>query len=121
MKDLEGEVLFINFWATWCGPCRDEFPSVQRLHDELAPEGVKFMMISDEDYRVVTDFTVEFGYTVPQYTFEGELPETFAHYGIPATYVVGRDGRIMVSHTGAAKWDSPQVKELLRGLLKKEK
>ncbi|MCB2156778.1 TlpA family protein disulfide reductase [bacterium] len=112
-----GKVIFINFWATWCPPCRAEMPSIQRLYDELKDEKIRFFMVSNEDYRTVTDFITEKGYTFPVYTIDQAPPEEFITQGIPATFVISPDGELIMTHVGAAKWDDPEVVQLLRDLM----
>jgi len=117
MSATEGSVVFLNFWATWCPPCVGEMPSVQRLHDEVAREGVLFFCISDEPADMVRAFVEESGWEVPIYTVEGGPPAVYETDAIPATFILGPGGEIAFAHTGAALWDSEGTVEFLRGLL----
>ena len=117
LEAATGNVIFINFWATWCPPCRTEMPSIQRLYDELNGEKIRFFIVSNEDYRTVSNYLYDKGYTFPAYTMDTVPPEQFQTEGIPATFIIGPDGRLVFSHVGAAKWDDPAVVEMLRELM----
>lgn len=116
MTSLADKPVFLNFWATWCMPCRVEMPSIQRLYDELKAEGVLFACISQEDAEKVEAFAKEEGYTFPIYTMSEERPEVFESAGIPATFILSPDGRIAFKHVGSAKWDDPSVIDFIRQL-----
>ncbi len=109
-------VLFINVWATWCGPCIAEMPEIQALFESLKGQGVAFLAISDEDRETVRKFVEEKGYTFPVYVTEN-VPDEFESRGIPATFVVDRTGGIVLKKTGAASWDTDTCRSFLRSLL----
>jgi thiol-disulfide isomerase/thioredoxin len=92
--DLAGKVAFINVWATWCGPCRQELPLVQRLHDRLRdrPDVVLVAMNVDEDPEKVAPFVTGHGYTFPVLFAHAYVRETLATRGIPRNWVVDRSG-----------------------------
>lgn len=130
LADLRGEVVLLNIWATWCGPCRDEMPSMQRLHAMLAPEGLKIVAVSvdatlgsrDGGGRSGGDvgaFARELGLTFSiWHDPSGAIQRDYRTTGIPESFVVGRDGRIVKKVIGATEWDSPEKVELLRRLLR---
>ncbi|MCK4282794.1 MAG: TlpA family protein disulfide reductase [Candidatus Brocadiae bacterium] len=117
MADLKGKVVFLNIWATWCPPCRVEMPSIQRLYEELAPEGVVFVLASDEDAGTLRDFVRDNDFTLPVYSATTRPPPALETEAIPTTFIISPDGKIVRRHLGMAQWDHPDVVEFLRGLL----
>jgi peroxiredoxin len=117
MVNIRGKVVFLNFWATWCFPCVAEMPSIQRLYDRIQSEEIHFMCVSDEDRRKVSNFVKENGFTFPIYTLIGEKPQMFQTRGIPATFIISRDGQIVFKHVGAAKWDDMTSIDFIKKLM----
>ncbi len=113
--EFQNKVVFLNVWATWCGPCVAEMPAIQRLHDAVSAEGIALVLVSDEDADDVRRFVRGEGYTFPVY-LSPALPAPFETDGIPATFVVSREGRVVLSHLGAAAWDSTSCQSFLRAL-----
>lgn len=111
-----GEVMFINFWATWCPPCRAEMPSIQRLYDKYGSK-VKFILITSEEATPVNTYINKYNYSFPVYFQRSNLPPSFRVSAIPHTYIIDREGRILLSKTGAAKWDSEDFMEFLDSIL----
>ena len=116
LENFKGKPLFVNFWATWCPPCVAEMPSIQRLYDEYKDE-VAFILISNEDAGVISKFIEKNEYTMPVYSLLSNVPAVFETSTIPSTYLVAPSGRLLISKTGAAKWDSPKIKKMLDQLL----
>ena len=109
--------VFINIWATWCHPCLLELPSIQRLSDSLKGEPVAFLLITDEPEGVVRNFLSSRQLSVPVYLQRGKEPKVFQSIGLPATFVLSRDGAAVFRHLGAANWDSDPCREFLRQLM----
>jgi thiol-disulfide isomerase/thioredoxin len=118
MGGLKGKVVFLNFWATWCPPCVAEMPSIQRLHDQLDKERVRFVCVSQEEARKVAEFVKEKGFTFPVYTMREEPPAVFRSRGIPVTFILSPDGKVAFKHVGGAKWDDKTSVDFIRGLIK---
>lgn len=116
LENFKGKPLFVNFWATWCPPCVAEMPSIQRLYDEYKDE-VAFILISNEDAGVISKFIEKNEYTMPVYSLLSNVPAVFETSTIPSTYLVAPSGRLLISKTGAAKWDAPKIKKMLDQLL----
>ncbi len=94
LKDLRGKVVLLNFWATWCGPCRAEKPILQRVYSELKDKGFMLLAITDEDPAVVRRFVNEYQITLP--VSIDRTRTVFDHYlieGIPKTIILDRQGR----------------------------
>ena len=116
MADFKGKTLFLNFWATWCGPCRDEMPSVQRLYDEMKTKGVEFALMTREKPDEIRAFLDENGYTIPVYLYEDTPPKPLQSNGIPATFILAPNGNLAYQHVGSAAWDTPKTTDFLRAL-----
>ena len=115
-----GQVVLVNIWATWCEPCRVEMPSMQRLHEELGPAGLKIVAVSIDEggADVVKEFRREYGLTFrilhdPSRTIERAYQTT----GVPESFVLNREGVIVKKVIGAADWNSAANRDLIRRLL----
>ncbi len=115
-----GDVVLLNIWATWCGPCEQEMPSIQRLHQELSPEGLKIVSVSVDDDQ---PDAVKKWLADRKLTFEVFQDRTHAieriyqTTGIPESFVVNRQGVIVKKVIGPLEWDSPAQKAMFRRLL----
>jgi thiol-disulfide isomerase/thioredoxin len=116
LGDFQGKVVFLNFWATWCPPCIAEMPSMQELYDEYKDD-VAFVLVSNESVEVVTDFFGKHDYSFPVYSLKTGVPAIFETSTIPSTYLIGPNGRLWISKTGAARWNSGKMKALLDSLI----
>jgi thiol-disulfide isomerase/thioredoxin len=119
LSDHLGKVVFLNFWATWCGPCRFEMPSMERLHEELNEEGLVILAVDlQESKEQVSRFADELDLT---FTILMDKTGTVgAQYGarsIPTTYLIDREGKIFARAIGAREWDTPQMINLFREIL----
>jgi thiol-disulfide isomerase/thioredoxin len=95
LSEHTGKVLLVNMWATWCGPCRKEMPALDRLYQDRREQGFLVFGISNEDIRVVRDFSENFPVSYPLLTVNGEVPEIFrttARY--PANFLIDRHGML---------------------------
>jgi thiol-disulfide isomerase/thioredoxin len=113
---LKGKVVFLNFWATWCGPCRSEMPAIQHLYEETKDQGVTFLVVSDEERERIAGFVKKNGYTFPVYRVVGVPPEVFRTSVIPATFIVAPDGHIAYRRIGSAQWDNDAALAFLKTL-----
>jgi peroxiredoxin len=95
-KDLRGKVVLVNFWATWCPPCRKEMPDMESLYQRFSPRGLVILAISDEDASKVAPFLAEQKYTYPILLDPGrKVNELFSVAGIPKSFLYGRDGKLV--------------------------
>jgi peroxiredoxin len=96
LQDLRGKVVLVNFWATWCPPCRKEMPDIQALYDKYKDQGLVVLAISDEDAAKVQPFIAEkkIGYPV-LLDPGGKVNEAFRIQGIPKTFVYDREGKLV--------------------------
>ena len=96
LKDLRGKVVLLNFWATWCPPCRKEMPDLEALYHSFEPQGLVVLGISDEDAAVVEKFVSQQGVTYPVLLDpDRKVNGLFEISGIPKTFIYGRDGKIV--------------------------
>lgn len=113
-----GKAVFLNVWATWCPPCLAELPSIANLADHARLKGMTFLCVSTDDSaesvrRYLKD--KHWAMTVLRAT---DIPETFATDGIPATFVIAPDGRVVASEIGAVQWDAPAAVDFLESVIK---
>jgi len=109
LSDLRGKVVVLNFWATWCPPCVDEMPSLERLHRKLADRGVLVLGVSvDVDAAAYEKFLRDFHITFPN-TRNPELAVRYGSFMFPETYVIDRRGRVQRKLVGPHEWDNPEM------------
>jgi peroxiredoxin len=96
LRDLKGEVILVNFWATWCPPCRKEMPDLQALYDKYKDQGFVVLSISDEEAVKVSPFISERRITYPVLLDPGrKVNEAFVVEGIPKSFVYDRQGKLV--------------------------
>ncbi|MGA2765600.1 MAG: TlpA disulfide reductase family protein [Spirochaetia bacterium] len=120
LSSLKGKVVFLNFWATWCGPCRSEMPSMQRMYESLRADGLEILAVNlMEDAPRVKGFAKELKLTFSiLLDSNGRVGAQYNARAIPTTYLVDRRGLIFARAVGARQWDTPEMLDLLRGILK---
>ncbi len=118
-KEAKGEVVIINFWATWCPPCIAEMPSFQSLYKDYG-ERINFYFVSSEETEKLQQFLKKKEYTFPVFQPNSSVPELLNSNSLPTTYVLSRKGEIVVEKTGAADWNSSAFRELLDELLEEQ-
>lgn len=115
-KTSDGKVTLINFWATWCPPCVAELPALQNLYDEYGTQ-VDFYFVTDEAPAKVVSFMDKKGYELPVFFLQQSPPDQLRTTALPTTYLIDKNGTIIMKETGAATWDSETVKQTLSALL----
>lgn len=112
----KGKVVFVNFWATWCPPCRAEMPSIQKLYNDYKDK-VEFIFVSNEDWNIIDTFYKSQNYDFPIYNPLSRRLEEFKSKTIPATFIIDKKGNIVIEKRGAANWNSDKTRLLLDKLL----
>ena len=119
LSEFKGQVIFLNFWATWCPPCRAELPSITNLYHKMEnKEGIKFLFLSYEKQEVVHAFAADFGTDIPFSFLTFTVPVELNPPGLPTTFVIDKSGRIASQTTGMANWDSDDFILQLESLIK---
>ena len=125
IADYRGDVVLVNVWATWCGPCRVEMPSIQKLHETYAPRGLKVVAVSVDNpgfEPVIRTFSDEYALTFEiLHDPSGMIRRDWQTTGVPETFIVGRDGVIRKKVIGATDWNSPANRALIELLLDEKK
>ncbi len=119
LRDLRGQVVLVNFWATWCPPCVTEIPSLERLHRRLGPKGLVILAISvDEDPVVYENFLRSNNITFATVRDpEKRISTQYGTFMFPETYVIDRQGRLVRKIIGALEWDEPDTLDFLTRVL----
>lgn len=115
VQTLKGKAIFMNIWATWCAPCIAEMPGINNLYDKIGQdEEVVFLMISeDKDFNKAKEWVKEKGFNFPIYRLATSLPEVYETYVVPSTFVISKQGEIIVKKTGMANYDTRRFRKLL--------
>ena len=129
LSDYRGQVVLVNIWATWCGPCLQEMPSMQRMYDELSDEDFEILAVSIDAPLGESDafgrpggdleaFVDELELTFPiLHNGAGEIQRQYQTTGVPESFLIGPDGVIVKKVAGPTEWDSKENLELVRRLL----
>lgn len=120
LANLKGRVVFVNVWATWCEPCRQEMPSMQALYTTLAgPDFEMLAVSSDQSERsVVERFVQTYRLSFPVLPDPDlQVAGRYRVTGYPETFVVDRNGTIVWHEIGPRRWDAPETVAAFRGLI----
>jgi peroxiredoxin len=122
LESFSGQVVVLNFWATWCVPCRVEMPSFEKLYRRYRSEGVVVLAVTldKNSKQKVESFVDEYGISFPiLLDEEGKVERLYPSMTIPFTYVIDREGRVVARVDGAKNWGSNETFEAVEYLLKK--
>jgi thiol-disulfide isomerase/thioredoxin len=114
--DFLGKVVFLNHWATWCGPCVAEMPSINALHESLRGSDVAFIIVTREQPGVVKSFVKAKNWSLPIYIALEPLPPVLRTDGIPATFVINRKGEVVFRAVGGEDWNDDEFRAFLKKL-----
>jgi len=121
LSQLRGKVVLLNFWATWCGPCRVEMPAMEQLYRTLPRKEFEILAVSTDPQgaAVTRPFQREMGFTFPiLHDSEYRVGLTYGARTIPITFMVDRRGIVRQKIFGARDWDSPEARDLIHELMK---
>jgi peroxiredoxin len=119
LHDYRGKVVFLNFWATWCIPCREEMPAMEQLHQTFQSQGLAIMAV---DLKETPD-TVKAFFDQHRLSFtalldgSGAVLRDYQVMGLPTTYLISREGTLLARGVGGRDWTRAEGKDLIRGLL----
>jgi peroxiredoxin len=116
---LQGKVVLLNFWATWCAECRPELTGLKQLHHDLASRGLAVLGVNaGEDIKVIQRYARNLGVTFPLVLDPQQtISRLYGVAGVPTTFLLGRDGRTVALAVGAREWQSPAARRILDALL----
>ena len=119
LNSFEGKVVFLNFFATWCGPCKAEVPSMQKLYEKLKAEGFEILAVDlQENPGAVEAFVKRYGLTFPVVLDRsGQIGAYYGARSIPTSYVIDRSGNVIAGAVGTRDWFSPSSIEFFRKVL----
>jgi peroxiredoxin len=120
LSALKGQVVMINFWATWCGPCRQEMPLLEQIHAKFEPLGFTLLGVNVEpDSATATAWLKGMPVTFPiLFDTKNAVAERFGVMGMPSSVFVDREGRVRYVHRGYKPGDEAQYADMIRSLVK---
>lgn len=117
----KGNIVLLNFWASWCPPCKEEMPSIENLSKAMKGKKFEVMAVNLGDTKAtVRDFLKQYGYTFPVYLDQkSTLSRGYASKGIPTTYIVDKSGKFIAGVIGGIRYDHPDVISIMSDLAAK--
>ena len=106
-----GKTVFINFWATWCKPCKEEMPTIKNVMDSLKNKNITFLFASDETADQIQSFEAAHNYDLNY--FMASNMEELNIMALPTTFIFNKNGELVFSETGYRKWDEPANIDLI--------
>jgi len=119
LENLRGKLIFLNFWATWCKPCEDEMPAMERLYDEFKDEEFQMLAVAvGDEPEDVRNFQKRLGLTFPILLDQlGKVSTLYQSFRFPETYWIDPNGRIVSRFIGPREWDDISYKTRLSGII----
>jgi thiol-disulfide isomerase/thioredoxin len=119
VADLKGKVVFINFWASWCPPCRAEMPSINAMYNKLKDDDrFVFLFVSEDDNLATAKAYMQKNkFTLPILNSSGAIPAEMYNGTLPTTTILDKEGNIVMMHEGMANYNSDGFLKQLKGLL----
>ncbi|MGD9727121.1 MAG: TlpA disulfide reductase family protein [Nitrospiraceae bacterium] len=120
--DLAGKVVVLNFWATWCGPCKDEMPALDRLRKSLDPDTFALLTITTDLQREgIGHFLRQLDVHLPVlFDEDQEVSRAYMVRALPTTIIINRDGTLLGRAVGPREWDSPDAVALMRRFMERQ-
>ena len=116
LKDLKGKVIFLNYWATWCPPCRAEMPSIQQLYNDYNDK-IAFIFITNDPKEKVVQFYQDKNHNFPTYQLASNPAPEISTRSLPTTFIIDKNGRIVTKEVGASNWNSTGYRKMFDALL----
>lgn len=121
LSALKGKVVLLNFWATWCPPCRQEMPSMMKLNTAMSGKPFQMVAVSIDEggKQDIESFFKQSGYNLPTYLdADGSASKLYGITGVPESFIIDKQGVVVKKVIGGLAWDSPEVLSFLEGLMK---
>ena len=118
LSEYKDKVLFVNIWATWCPPCVGEMPAIEGLYKKFKDNNkIKFLLISNEKKSVIKSFIERHKYSFPVYSSLSKTPKEFSSQSIPTTFLISKNGKIIIHKTGVSNWNGNKMLEIVNKLI----
>ncbi len=119
LADLKGKVVLVNFWATWCGPCKEEMPAFERLRQKLDPQRFALLTITTDLQRDgIKHFLANLHVQLPVlFDEDQDVSQAYLVRALPTTVLIDRQGRLVGRAVGPREWDAPKAIHLLQGMM----
>jgi len=120
LRDYRGQVVMLNFWATWCAPCRKEMPEMQDLWQKFKDKGFVVLAISEDEghEKRIKGFVKKLGLSFPILLDpQGEVSDRYKSTGLPTTFLIDRDGKVVATVVGLRDWGNAESVALIKSLL----
>lgn len=115
-QEMEGEIVLVNFWATWCPPCVAEMPNLQALYEDYKHK-INFVFVANDKVANVNAFLKKYQYDFPVYYALNDVPTALYSKSIPATFLIDDHGKIVMKEIGSSDWNSENVRKQIDELL----
>ena len=122
LAQLEGKVVYLDFWASWCDPCRESFPWMAEMKEKYGAQGLEVVAVNLDKERALADTflkTMKVNFVVA-FDASGESAEKYGLRGMPGSYLIGRDGNIQASHLGFNDKDKAKLEAAIKVLLQQQ-
>jgi len=119
LKRYRGKVVYVDFWASWCGPCRQSLPILNQIRKDYKKNGFEVIAINlDEERDDAMDFLKQYPVSYPTARdTTGKVPESYGLQGMPTAYLIDRKGRVQLVHEGFKKSDDSELRHHIKKLL----
>jgi len=119
LKQLQGKVVYLDFWASWCAPCRNSFPWMAEMKERYGAQGLEIIAVNLDKERALADKFLEgmdINFIVA-FDTSGESAEKYDLRGMPGSYIIGRDGSIQATHLGFRDKDKRKLEAAIKILM----